>query len=200
MRETLLFELPSEPQHVAEIVDTVPSNWNWFDGYLTAPRILYEKDQIARDTVLALSRFYCIKPTIQGQEAYPFENEKSLEGRRAEYRLPGILDIVKGKQFAIVNFDEAGFETSSYIPFESVREIASHFIRLGYKGWLSVYSGYRENSKTAIPEKLDLSHRQEKIKLSWDEEYDGKKENLESLLAKLKQLGVKEIIPSPVKQ
>jgi hypothetical protein len=199
MTEKLIYELPEDK--VAKIINSIPSNWRWVDGFLIAPKKLYEEGKIAENTRLKISRFYSIKPTIIGYNDAPFEEEAE---RKEGLIAPKLTDILlKGKLFSSIHFDEAGFETAEY-NIDTVKELAIGFIQKGYKGWIRGYSGYRNNNKYDNPEKLCISnsHTEESfdnpampphIELEWDKEYGGKRENLSKIINTIEKFGLKEL-------
>lgn len=186
----LLYELPTDNRKVAVIVDAIPSDWCWIDGFLGAPRLLYEQRRVAHNTGLLISRFYSIKPTIIGVDDVPFEDIYTLRERNQGLIVPQINDIVlRGKLHSSVRFDEAGFQTPQ-LPLSAVKELAREFILLGYKGWMSAYSAYKNNHKFDNPERVSFTHSHTPggtitnpsplpphISLKWDEKFGGIREN-----------------------
>lgn len=187
---SISYYLP-EKEILAELIGIIPATWCWIDGILTAGRELYEKNMIARNTRLCLSRFHDINPTIIPVYDVPFEDKNDKKEKPKTPNFPEIF--LKGKLVSSVSFDEAGFESYA-LPFYTARDLASEFIRLGYKGWLYAYSGYRDNNKFDNPERFEISHKDGKIKLQWDESNDGKRENLDVFTKKLEELKIRECV------
>lgn len=203
MKNEIIYELPEEKGGLIEIIDSIPSNWSWIDGGLTPTKQLYGIDKIAKNTRLRISRWYSIKPTIIGVDNVPFEEERGLRERK-EFVIPDLFGaLCEGKLFSSVHFDEAGFETPE-ISIGIVKKFVRYFLELGYKGWISAYSGYRNNHKYDNPERFHFSHYHQgtsvfgpelppHISLEWEEEYSGKKENLSQIIKKISSLNLKEI-------
>lgn len=190
----LIYELPKEKDKLIEIIDSIPSNWSWIDGFLSAPKELYKKDKIAKNTRLYISRWYSINPTILGADDVPFEKEYGLR-KKEEFVIPNLFEVLcERKLFSSVSFNEAGFETS--------QKFIKYFIGLEYRGWISADRGYRDNNKYHNPERFSFSHLPKRvfgeelplhISLEWDKEYGGKKENLLQIIKKILSLNLKEI-------
>lgn len=202
----LLYELPEDREAVAEIVRAIPSGWRWVDGYLSAPRELYRSGKVAGNTRLVISRFYLIKPTIIGADDVPYEDEKSLRKTEQGLLIPRIADVIlRGKLCSSVSFDEAGFKPGE-ISIDAVKELAGEFIRRGYKGRLHTYSGYQNNNKYDNPETFSFTHARTgggtivhprplppHISLEWDPRHGGKREHLESIIAELERIRVRQL-------
>ncbi|MEK6938714.1 MAG: hypothetical protein AABX04_06740 [Nanoarchaeota archaeon] len=205
MANELFYELPQDCEAVAEIVKSIPSTWCWVNGFLAATREMYESGQIAENTRLFISRFYSIKPTIIGVDDVPYENLNTLRDRKQGF-VPQISDVVlKGKLVSSVGFDEAGFENEIF-SMNRVKELAAEFIQRGYKGWISAYSGYENNHANDNPEKFSLTHSSGKkgfetdssilpphVSLQWDPRYGGKRENLDGMVTRLEELGLRSL-------
>ena len=202
MAEKLIYELPEDNiEKIAKCINAIPSNWSWVDGCLTAPKKLYEQGKIAENTRLNISRFYSIKPTIIGYNDAPF-GEKAA--RKEGLIAPKLIDIIlKGKLYSSIDFYEAAFETSE-CNMDTVKELAIGFIEKGYNGVILAYSGYNDNNKYDNPERFGIStsHTEESfhspampahIKLTWDKEHGGKKENLKEIIKTIEKLGLKEL-------
>lgn len=191
----LRYEMPDDAEKLGQIVLSVPSNWCWVNGYLKAPRALYEKGEIAQNMKLILSRFHSIQPMYQSIEDYPYE-EQSLHTGRSSYVDSSLLDIVLEKRWpSSVVFDEAAFETRK-ITIDMINRIINKFLILGYKGSASYYSGYRANSPFKNPERFAFTHIRNEIELHWDEKYDGKQENLKPIVTQLEKLNSRLISTS----
>ncbi len=194
--------MPQDREAVAEIINSIPPNWCWIDGNLSATRELYHSGQVAENTQLFISRFYSIKPTIIGSDNVPYEDGYSMRERKEGVILPKISDIIlRKKLFSSVSFDEAAFE-SRQISIDLVKELAEGFILLGYKGWIDAFSGYKDNSKYANPERFCLTHAPKKcgtgvlppnISLFWNSKFGGKRENLDRIVIRLEKLRLKQI-------
>ena len=202
MAEKIIYELPEDNiEKITKCINAIPSDWNWVDGFLIAPKKLYEQGKIAENTRLNIGRFYSIKPTIIGYNDAPFGKE---EARTKGLIAPKLTDIIlKGKLYSSVHFDEAAFETSEY-NMDTVKELAIGFIEKGYKGRIEAYSGYRNNNKYDNPETLGISTSYTEksfhslampahIELEWDKEHGGKKENLSKIIKTIEELGLKEL-------
>lgn len=202
----LCYELPTDPDTVAYIVRAIPSGWKWIDGGLIAPRKLYEQGQIAENTRLSLSRFYSIHPTIIGAHDVPYEDQHALQ--RSKMIVPKIDDVtLRRKFFSSVFFHEAGFETKE-VTMDTLKELIEGLLRLGYKGSIHAFSGYRNNHKYDNPERFSFTHASTKggtfinpsplpphLSLAWHEEHDGKREHLDDLVHTIERVGLQELHP-----
>jgi hypothetical protein len=206
MLEKIYYEMPQKKEGVIEVVMAIPSSWSWVDGFLMAPKELYEQDQIALNTGLAVSRFYSIRPTIIGRDDVPYED--SLVRRKTKKDLnPSIIDIaVRRKLFSSVSFDEAAFQDHP-LSMSALKKLILGLIGLGYKGWIQAYSDHKNNSKYDNPETLSFQHFGQgssfinpaelppHILLTWEEKHGGKRENLDEIIRVLERLELKKIQP-----
>jgi len=201
----LLYELPEKRKDLIEIVSSIPSYWSWIDGRLFATRELYNSGKIATNTRLFISRFYSIKPTIQGVHDTPYEDHP-IDVIEGEIFGPKIHDVLfGGKLFSSVVFDEAAFDTPNKITMDMVKKLVEEFLRMGYMGWISAFSGFRNYNKYDNPESFNFQYGEREwptptskftaphISLEWNQEHFGKKENLEGILKVIKKLKLKEI-------
>jgi hypothetical protein len=192
MPREVIYKLPRERDKVAEIVKAIPSGWRisgcWrISGRLYAPRELYEKNQIAGNTRLTISRYG--NASVAHELDLPYEDEienKDIFFRmeNEKNRVPRVDDVIFGrKSVSSFCFDLVEEEMISDI----VKELAQGLIKMGYKGWISARN-FIGNSLTEYREGLTLSHYFNTISLEWNELYDGKKENLDEILNVIKSL------------
>lgn len=206
MLEKIYYEMPRKKEDVVAVVKAIPSGWSWVDGYLIAPRELYDQGQIALNTRLVISRFGSTRPTIVGKDDVPYED--SLNRRELKKDInPRIIDIaVKRKLFSGVSFAEAAFQDRP-MQMAYLKELIEGFIGLGYKGWISAYSDHKNNSKYDNPETLSMQHFGDKacflnpvdlpphICLTWEEKHGGKRGNLDEIISTLEKLGLRKFQP-----
>jgi len=199
MFERRIFALPDYKEVAVRLVEAVSSDWSWLDGSLDAPQSLKDSGQVAVETGYAISRFHTIKPTIVASPSPP-----DLEGT------PDLYGLIADRRFPdFVRFDEAGIYKP--ISLDEAKRIAIAYVRFGYLGFLFFYSNYHDNSKyhnaarcriylqtpmdsidgIIYPQDMPLSA----VTLEWDEEYDGKEEDLEPILSVCRSLDLPELTP-----
>jgi len=204
MGRKLYYELPDDNGIVAGVVDAIPSNWSWVDGTLGAPERLHERGRISENSVLLISRFYSIKPTLSVIKERDKDSGFYLPVERVG---PKIKEIILDKKLPFrIRFDEAAFGTSKEITMDDVKEIARRFIEIGYKGHMGAFRDYHNNHKYDNSASFHFSQygRDENklfrtqglppfVELGWDERYSGRREYLDSIVEALERLGLKEI-------
>lgn len=199
MDRKLIYKLPIDRDKVAGIIDSIPSKWSWIDGRL---HLIDEQcGPVAHNTQLSISRFYPTQPTIVGAPDVTYDPYRSPSFQTAPKLnpiVPRIEDvIIEKKLFSGIIFDEAGFKTpfveGNYVMMDTVKKLAQYFIKKGYIGWISAYSGYENNHKYDNPEVLRLSHENWLIELEWDERFGGSIRNLETIIKNFEKLGLNEI-------
>jgi len=184
--EKRLFEIPDKSEVMAQIIEAVPSDWSWVDGYLSAPDQLIRQGKVASNSGFALQRFHSIEPTIVGRES-----EKRINPNF--YSL-----IVERKLPEFIIFDEAAFETSyDGLSMEVIKSIAVAYVRYNYRGWLCFYSGYRyddkyDNSARCSIELGRWSPSLFKIGVEWDRRSGGE-EDVQPILSVCKGLNLQEL-------
>jgi len=206
MLERIYYELPRKKEGVVEVVKAIPSGWSWIDGYLSAPRELYEQNQIAPNTKLVISRFNSIRPTIRGADDVPYEDSRVRRETKKDLN-PSIIDIaIRRKLFSSVSFDEAAFQDDP-MRMSALKKLIEGFIGLGYKGWIGAYSDHQNNNKYDNPETLSFQHFGQgssfmnpvelppHICLTWKEKHGGKRENLDEIIRVLEKLELKKFQP-----
>ncbi|MEK6856379.1 MAG: hypothetical protein AABX49_00030 [Nanoarchaeota archaeon] len=197
MVSRLYYELPKEKESVVEIIDSIPSDWSWMDGVLKHPEELMRQGKIAEDTILYVSRWHSIKPTIRGRtipgKAY---------GEGNKYVEPKLIDIFLNEKFVSdVVFEEAGFGSSSGITLDTAKEIAKRFVLLGYTGFITSPRKDYDNCPSWNPERLSIwqeGNREYKdfppfVELKWDEKYGGRRERLNDIVENCERLGLKQL-------
>ena len=202
--EIRYYELPNNPIVVSSVVQAIPSNWCWVDGELRAPDRLKERGRISEDSVLVISRFYGIKPTIKGAEKFDKDSGHYLPVVRAGVKIKEI--ILDRKLPYLVSFNEAAFGTRYEITMDDVKTLAKGFIEIGYQGTLEAYRDYHDNSKYDNSARFEINQRGRKenrffrepelpphVKLQWDGKYGGRREHLDSIIESCERIGLARI-------
>ena len=190
---TLTYKLPEDKETVARVVELIPPNWSTFSGVLRAPLAFYEKDKVAKDTQLVISRFYSVHPTIVGwKNDLPYEHwtlEKIVHTpKQCEPRLVDVL--VRGKMFSSVLFDSPGYDED--VKLDVAKEIAAGFVRRGYKG--SLYGVRRQNDyESSQAEDMMINHPSSRITLEWNEGNGGSRANFAAIEKSLRELEVEKL-------
>lgn len=182
----LIYQLPPFSESLAEIVQAVPATWSCVDGLLLAPPSFYENGQVARQTMLIVSPLGLSHIVDDFWEYDP--STFPLE------------EVSPGKLFSSFYFSEAGLGNQGF-PFEQVRELIARMLRKGYRGEATFFSGYRNNSPFKNPERFRFTHSPERVgnsqglfpphlRLCWDDGYNGRRENLSSLLEIIQRMNL----------
>ena len=196
--------MPAEPIQLAQLVRAIPDDFSWIDGYLLAPKKLYDQDLIARNTRLTIRRF-ADAPLIRGVGAIPFEESLLPRAEQKIERVPADLLAVflYGGLVSSVGFDEAGFQGRPQ-PFKDIKRLIEHFYMKSYKGELELFRGYEDDDKYANSERVSFSHRPSKktfltqelpphISLEWNTKSGGKMSRLSELIKGIERLDLKAI-------
>lgn len=141
MRETrkLIFEIPDNENVMVLLLDAVPPDWVILHGILEAPRALRESGRAAGNTGLTFDSFHNV-PIIEGR--YCPESQSTavpdVYALVAEGRLPGFLW-----------FNRARLGGSGALTFAVGKNIATAYVRKGYRGILSFLA--REHGEGECP-------------------------------------------------
>jgi hypothetical protein len=185
MSGIIIYELPEDKEIAAKIVDLFPLGC-WIHGHLVATQELYAKNEIAEDTALVIGRDTF---DIVSRKEQPFEREESGMDQSSH---PRIVDVLARKKlFSSIYFRDAGFMSNKIR--KGAHDLASEFIRIGYKGNLDIPTDFVDNASGHNPETFVLSHYSNEVRLSWYSEYSGHKEKFESIEKDFKNLGVKKL-------
>jgi hypothetical protein len=201
MSGKLLFEIPDDQEIMAKLVEAVPSNWSWVDGWLYASDAIIASRQVEEHTGFDLQRFHSINPTITG----------SYDGDKGKRRKPNLLAIIVDQKLpGFIKFDEAGYG-ADIVTLELAKRIAISFLRKGYRGGLHFYSGCYDNSKYSNPARCSLIfepwdgapiEREEagaqpaRVKLEWESRYRGKEETIAPIVAVCRAFNLCEYTPA----
>jgi len=187
----IIYELPQEREKVVEIVKCIPSTSTWIDGYLIAPRDLYQRCQIAENTQLLISKppYQPNELTIIGADNVPYEDEHRDREKKEVYT--NINDIViKQKLFSSIKFQEAAYKTGKCLPeltMDAVKELIQHFIIKGYSGWITATDLYDN------PDRFAIKHADRTIELMWGiDPHSPKRENLD-IIVNFEKLGINRL-------
>lgn len=192
---TLFFEIPNDQETMVKLVEAVPDNWAWVDGGLFAPKDLIALGQVEENTGFVVERFHSIHPTIIG--SYD-ENE-----RRS--RKPDLFAImVEQKLPGFIIFNEAGYD-AGVVTLELTKRLAVGFLRKGYRGGLHFYKDCYDNHKYENPARCDLvlqsgdsifrgeqGPQPARARLEWNVCYGGREEDIASIAAVCRSLGLRE--------
>ncbi len=197
MDNKLYYELPKEKESVAEIICSIPSNWYWINGVLKHPEELMIQGKIAKNTLLYVSRWHRIKPTVRGR-TIPRNSYKEKD----RYVAPNLMDIfLNRKLVSDVIFEEAGFNSGSDITLEIAKKIAEGFVLLGYTGFIKSDSRDYDNCPSRNPESISVWQEGKRgyedfssfVELEWNEKYGGKRKHLDSIVESCERLGLKKL-------
>lgn len=188
----IIYELPKK-EKLIKILKFIPTDWNSFFGTLYAPKKLYEENKIAENTRLNIYRTHGEQPIciIGAKDAPSGEEQKYEDGIKSN-----VSELIcKNKLFSSVRFNQAGAE-AKIISFEEINEIVRYFIGLGYEGLMLAESRSDPKEHKSL-ETFGFCHYSHlnvspNITLEWNREYGGKKENLNQILRRMDELGVKE--------
>ena len=202
--QKLLFEMPVEPIQLAQLVREIPNDFSWVDGYLLAPRKLYEQDLIARNTRFVISR-YSTQPLIKGRRDVSFEESMVAQKEQIiQNSSPNLLDVfLYGGLVSSVEFDEAGFQ-SHLQPISEIKKLIEHFYMKDYRGEITLFRGYDDEDKYANRERVSFNHRPSKktfitqklpphISVEWNPKEGGKIATLSGLIKGIERLDLKAI-------
>lgn len=201
----LIYELPTEMEIVAEVVRALPSDWLAFEGILFAPRELYLQERIVKNTRLRLSNSHYFNPIIDAVDDVPFEllNWKRKENK--SIRVPNFYGLfVEGKYPSSIEFDDVNGTVKYGIALSQARDLASEFIRRGYKGTVRARTADLDDYGICNGQKFGLWHYrpdfEKSVKnyllntviLEWHDIH-GSKENLTTLIEEFEKLGLKQL-------
>ncbi len=143
--EKISFTLHDSGEVIAEIVGTVPDDWDRVDGWLEPSPALAGSGRVALRSGYSVSP-YSSSPLIRG-----LWNEE-----RREYDLPDLSEMmIAGRLPKFVSFDKAGVERSRpNLAF--CRQLAAHYVLLGYRGWLSFSAGAHRNGAHDRPADMTM--------------------------------------------
>lgn len=146
MRGERFFEIRNNRDLRANLVEAIPSNWEWVDGSLVAPSEFIAWGQVSEDTGFVLGNFLGFKPTIVGSydRGTTRRSKPDLFAIMVEQKLPGF-----------VSFDEAG-KDASIITFELSKRLAIGFLKKGYRGSLRFYKGHHHDNKYHNPAQCNM--------------------------------------------
>lgn len=188
MSEKTLLTLPDDSDTLARLIEAIPSDWSWVDGYLESSSELRESGRVARTAGYFISRF-SINPLISG----PWNHEKRARDR------PDLCEIlVERKLPLLIQFDEAGFQERT-ASLAVAKKVAAHHVRLGYRGWLGFSAGCYDNEKCQNPAYCQLGFAigqtqscvtNWRLEIDWNARYGGKPELVEPILAAARALGL----------
>jgi len=194
----LSYEVPEKREDWAEVAESIPSNWCWVNGFLTAPKKLYEEKRIAENTRLVIEEF-SKSPFIKGADDVPYEDINIHRREREHLFFPRVVDVIlRGKLCSSISFTHVGYERDRD-NIEMVKELSSGLIKEGFMGYMKAYSGYEDNKEFHNPETFSFGvaylggNTPRYINLEWDERYGGRRENLNEIIERLERLRLKEL-------
>jgi len=137
---SVFFSLGNDQESTVAIINALPKSWKRVSGKLQAPQALCDSDRVIQFIELFISHSYFIRPvtrdTIMG--AAP-----SIE---VQYMWADIFSLYAAKKDPFrVAFDNTG-ESDYEKNFEVARRFASHYVGIGYTGWLHFYREVRNSS------------------------------------------------------
>ncbi|MEK6556322.1 MAG: hypothetical protein AABZ31_13830 [Bdellovibrionota bacterium] len=192
----LIYDLPRHPDHLIEIIKTLPKNWDCLDGFLLAPFPLYNQGKIAERTRLVIGVEWNSRATIIGADDVPFEQESVQREPEDDLYEPNILEVLQNKKgFSSIHFDRAGLTPQK---FPEVCTLAISFLEQGYKGELVAYRNYEKinDQETICSERFSFSHITRSLELAYDPEHAGREHNILRIQHKIESYGLHERQPN----
>lgn len=176
---------------------SIPKDWCWVDGGLRAPQSMIDAGETADHTGYEMDRY--------------FKKNLSIESSDKELRPDLHAIVVEGKRPEFVRFDTVGDNQEL---FDRGMRLVHGFISVGYRGWLSFFSGYVNNEKYANPARCAMNllpwsgapfmdeeagPQPPRILVEWSERY-GREELLTPIIIACKEIGFPEYDPKFRKQ
>jgi hypothetical protein len=196
MSGNLEYQLPESDLDVARVVEAIPSRFKWVAGRIFAPQKLYEEGEIAMDICLEFASNPGEKILV-GMHDVPFERlpENGYQQRPNFGSLNSYNLLFGRKLVSSVAFKKLGKDSGSRFNDET-RILASEFLKRGYKGYITAFSG-NDDVYGSNPEVLHIQHatpwQTPNITLHWYEMFGGNREGLDELIGVLEQVTFPEV-------
>lgn len=121
------FEIPNDGETVNRLLESIPEDWTWINGGLSAPENLAKSGEVLKGIVLVLHH------GLNDGQPIIYKGKDPV-------RIPGPSEIMaEGSMPEGVLFNEAG---SGFFAFRFVKSIATGFVNRGYDGELTFFSDY----------------------------------------------------------
>ena len=201
-RNALFFKIPDNQEIKAKLVEAIPVNWKWVDGYLRVPQDLLDSGMAISNFGFELRRSD-LKPLL-------ITTENVQESRGATLDLFNL--IVERRFPSFVSFQTAGYDEPQ--AFARMRNIIAGLLRKGYCGYTSFFMNdchhnYYDNPArcsmtfnpwrrlSTIREPKSVGNQPARLKLEWHERYGGERRNIESIETVCRELGLRKYVSVP---
>ncbi len=201
-RNTLFFKIPDSQEIKARLVEAIPLNWKWVDGFLRVPQDLLDSGMAVPNVGFELRRSD-LKPRL-------ITTENIQESKGTTLNLFNL--IVERRSPSFVSFQTAGYDEPQ--AFARMRTIIIGLLRKGYCGHTNFFMNdchhnYYDNParcsmmfnpwrrSSTIREPGSVGNQPARLKLEWNERYGGERRNIESIETVCHDLGLRKYVPVP---
>jgi len=134
-KQTLFFSLPPEIEAATAcaVIDSLPNNWSWVDGSMTAPAPLIASGEAVKDAGLMFGYYGTVAPVFVGERPDGKYREPDMHALYVDGRLP---------QTVLMQY--AGLH-HGMVTIKLAKAIAVKYIGFGYTGWLAACQGYNDD-------------------------------------------------------
>lgn len=174
----ILYVMP-KPEVVSKVVSLIPDDWSW-KGSLDASKSQYEREAVAKNTSLAID--------VHGSKIESWGSGKY-----------DLLALNQGKLASHLEINYLGSEPINNIE-QGLNSLLTHYVSQGHRGDIEAWSqkhtimGVNNPMGETFQERVKFDYEREKIIISWDPKYHGKRENLDAFVEGMSELGLREIL------
>lgn len=195
------FEIPNDRDAMVRLLEAIPSRWSQVNGELHAPHVLVDLGHVQQDTGWVIDQFHALHPRMVGRR----------RSKGIPYDKPNVYAItVEQKLAGFVYFDGAGQGAAgNAVTVQEVKELAVGFVKQGFRGdlqFLLLASGWKYEMKAQCELHLEswrgtscfqeeVGEQPAHLKVAWDERWDGKEEDILSILETCHELNLREFTP-----
>ncbi len=183
--------LPADRKVVASVVDSIQSGRNYaIEGILIASRGMYERDEVAKRTRLAVHGYRpfggpsLVEAGFVAADDVPYEESLGRKENPPIHSSPSVSDILTGKRPSSVTLENV-------FPFQ-VQPAPRVLIEQGYFGGLKARDGCYDSMKRSV---IYLSDPQGTISIRWEShpQVDWK-EDVAGVLAIIEKLRLEKVV------
>jgi hypothetical protein len=198
MTTTTFFEIPDDGEKMAKLVEAIPL-WSCMSGALTAPAVLVTSGMALAGTGIELNRYDDPGASIVGLRRPDVGRLK-----------PDLEALIVGRMMpGFVTLDMVGYDRNAHT-FGQAKRIVCGLLRMGYRGWLSVYNGFHRDNTYDNAARCSIQFapwngapmmdeeagpQPARMKLEWEPRYGGKKADVVPLETACAALGLRPYRP-----